>query len=108
METITLSKPFALQDGKEITELSLRFEEMSVADCRQIKKLEALITDNRNVDAQDMAKPKNLSFEFQLASGFLAAVKGTAGLQIGDFTRLPLRDAMTVAETASFFWMGVD
>ena len=108
MKHIKLSKPFVLKDDREISELSLLFEELTVADCRQIKKLEAMISDNLSFDAQDMSKPKNLSFEFQLASGFLAATKGTNGLQIDDFTRLPLRDAMDIAEQASFFLMGVD
>ena len=76
MEKLTLTKPFKLTDNREITELSLQFDELSVADFRQIKKLEAQISDNKIVDAESMAKPKNLSFEFQLASGFLAAVKG--------------------------------
>lgn len=108
MEKLTLTKPFKLADNREITELSLQFDELSVADFRQIKKLEAQILDNMSVDAESMAKPKNLSFEFQLASGFLAAVKGTDGLQIGDFTRLPMSDAINLARTASFFWLDVD
>ena len=107
MEKITLTKPFKLQDGKEITELSLNFDELSTGDFRQISKLEAQISDNMTVDAESMAKPKNLSFEFQLASGFLAAIKGTAGLQIADFTKLPMTDAMSIARAASFFWLGV-
>lgn len=108
MEKITLSKPFKLQDGKEITELSLQFDEMSVADLRQVKKLETQIIDDKSVDATDMAKPKSLSFEFQLASGFLAAVKGTDGLLVSDFTRIPMTDSIAIAKVASFFWLDVD
>ncbi len=108
MEKITLSKPFRLKDNREITEFALHLDELSVSDFRQIRKLEAQISDNQIVDAESMAKPKNLSFEFQLASGFLAAVKGTEGLSIDDFTRLPMTDAMNIARTASFFWLGVD
>lgn len=108
MEKLTLTKPFKLADNREITELSLQFDELSVADLRQIRQLESQITDNKIVDTESMVKPKNLSFEFQLASGFLAAVKGTDGLQIGDFTRLPMTDAITLARTSSFFWLGVD
>ena len=108
MEKLTLTKPFKLADNREITELSLQFEALSVADFRQIRQLESQISDNKLVDAESMAKPKNLSFEFQLASGFLAAVKGTDGLRIDDFTRLPMNEAMNLARTASFFWLGVD
>lgn len=108
MEKITLTKPFILQDGKEIIELSLNFDELSTADFRQISKLEAQISDNMSVHAENMSKPRKLSFEFQLASGFVAAVKGTDGIQIADFTKIPMRDAMNIAQTASFFWLGVD
>lgn len=108
MEKIALSKPFKLNDDRNITELSLQFDELSVADFRQIRQLESQITDNKIVDTESMVKPKNLSFEFQLASGFLAAVKGTDGLRINDFTHLPMIDAINIARTASFFWIGVD
>ena len=108
MEKLTLSKPFKLQNDKEITAFQFKFEELSVADFRQIKRMEALISDATIIDAGDMAKPKNLTFEFQLASGFLAAVKGTDGLQINDFTRLPMNDALQVAKLAGFFWIDVD
>lgn len=108
METLILSKPFKLQNEKEINELTLNFEELSTADLRQIKKLETVISDAMSIDVTDMAKPKGLTFEFQLSSGFLAAVKGTNGLQIGDFTRLPMNDALKLARISSFFWLGVD
>ena len=75
MEKLTLAKPFKLNDNREVTELSLQLDELSVSDFRQIRKLEAQISDNMAVDAESMAKPKNLSFDFQLASGFLDAVK---------------------------------
>lgn len=104
---IKLSKPFNLQNGKEITELSLCFEELSVADLLQVKKLEAQISDDKAVSVESMSKPKSLSFEFQLATGFLAAIKGTDGLLISDFTRISMTDALAIAEEASFFWLGV-
>ena len=108
MKKITLTKPLKTQDDREINDLFLNFDEMSVADFRQIKKLEVQISDTMSVDAESMAKPKNLSFEFHLASGFLAAVKGTDGLNIIDFQRLNMMDAMKIAEEASFFWLDVD
>ena len=103
MEKLSLSKPFKLNDDRIITELSLLFDELSVADFRQIRQLESQITDNKIVVTESMVKPKNFSFEFQLASGFLAAVKGTNGMRINDFTRLPMTDAISLARTASFF-----
>ena len=102
MDKVTLSKPISA-NGTEINVLQLNFDVLSVADLRQVKKLEAQISDKQTVDAKDMAMPKNLSFEFQLASGFLAAVKGTDGLQIDDFTMLSMSDALAIAQAANFF-----
>ncbi len=108
METITLFKKIKLQNGTELNELRLNFDELSVGDFRQIKKLESQISDIATVDAKDMALPKSLSFEFQLASGFLAAIKGTNGLQISDFFNLSMTDSLNIAQCANFFWLNVD
>ena len=108
METLQLRKQFKSITDKEISELSLDFEVLSVADLRQAKKLEALIADGMSVDLNDAVKAKMFTFEFQLASGFIAAVKATDGLSIDDFTKLGMGDALQLAQQASFFWLGVD
>ena len=103
MKTITLSTPFKLQDGREITEFQLNFEELSTADFRQIRKLEALVSNADSVSLMEAVNDKELKFEFQLASGFLAAIKGTDELQTSDFLRVPMQDALMQAKKASFF-----
>lgn len=108
MEQLKLTKSIELSNSKTIDTLNFDFESMSVADFRQIKKLESMISDSMSVDVTNMAKPKSLSFEFQLASGFVAAIKGTDGLQIEDFTKVPMSDALSIARIASFFWLNVD
>lgn len=108
METLTLSKPFKLQNDKEITEFQLNFEELSVADLRQVKKMETLVSNAESVSLMEAVNDKELKFEFQLASGFLAAIKGTEGLQASDFLRLPMQDALMLAKKASFFWLHTD
>ena len=108
MQTLELSQNITLGNGQKISALQLDFESLAVADFRQIKKLEAMISDGASIDATDMTKPKSLSFEFQLASGFLAAIKGTNGLQIGDFVSLSMTDALNISQAAAFFWLGVD
>lgn len=108
MKHFGLSKPFKLQDGREITEFQLNFEELSTADFRQISRLESMVSDTGTVALDEALKGKALSFKFQLASGFLAAIKGTPELQISDFSRLPMRDALELAQEASFFWLDVD
>lgn len=66
-----------------------------------------MVSDNGTVALDEALKGKALSFKFQLASGFLAAIKGTPELQISDFTRISMTDALVIAEEASFFWLGV-
>lgn len=108
METMKMSKPFKLQNGNEITELSLNFEEMSVSDFRQISRFEAQVTDAQEVSLEHAVKDRQICFEFQLASGFLAALKGTEGLQASDFSRLSMQDSLSLAKVASFFWLHMD
>ena len=45
MEKLLLTKPFILQNGNELTEFSLDFDALATADFRQIRRLEAQITD---------------------------------------------------------------
>ena len=108
MNALKLKKPFSIADGKEITELHLDFDALSVSDFRQAKKLEAIIVGSGSFDLNDAVKGKMFTFEFQLASGFIAALKGTEGLTIDDFTRLNMADALALAQQSSFFWLGVD
>ncbi len=108
MEKITLTKPFKLQNGTEIKEFNLKFEELSVADFRQIQRFETQICDAESVSMMDAVNDKQLKFEFQLASGFLAAMKGTEGLMASDFLRLPMHDSLMLAKMASFFWLALD
>lgn len=108
MEKIKLVKPIECLDGSKIDELSLNFEALSVSDFRQISMLEGQITDANSMNILDAVNEKTLKFEFQLASGFLAATKGTKGLQIGDFSRVSMQDSLNLAKQAAFFWLRVE
>lgn len=108
MQTLELTKSITLGNGQKISALQLDFESLSVADFRQVKKLEALVSNAESVSLMDAVNDKELKFEFQLASGFLAAIKGTDGLQTSDFLRLPMQDALMLAKKASFFWLHAD
>lgn len=107
MNKFKLSKPFKLSNGEEISEFQLDLESMSTSDFRQVSRLEAMVSDSGTVALDEVLKGKALSFKFQLASGFLAATKATPGLQIGDFNRLPMKDALELAQVSNFFWLGV-
>lgn len=100
MEKYTLLNPVG-----EIKELSFDFDSLTTGDLRQISKLESMIRDTMSACVKDLSQPKKLSFEFHLATGFLAAVKGTSGLNIIDFTRISMRDALAIEEKGSFFCM---
>lgn len=108
MEKLILAKPFILQDGKEITELLLDFDALATADFRQIRKLEAQIIDGTSINVNEFVTGLDLSDSFRVATGFLAAVKGTPGLRIDDFMKLPLKDATRLGTKAAFFFADVD
>ena len=104
MEKLLLTKPFTLQNGNEITEFSLDFEALAAADFRQIRRLEAQITDGTRVNVNEFIGGLELSDSFRVATGFLAAVKGTPGLKVEDFMKLPLKDATRLGSAAAFFF----
>lgn len=106
MEKITLQRPINTDDAV-ISELNLDFDALTAADFRQISKLESMISDNTSMSVKDMGTPKKLSFEFHLATAFLAAVKGTQGLSVFDFTKLSMEDSLALEEQGAFFCMGV-
>lgn len=108
METLILTKPFTLQDGRELTEFTLDFDALATADFRQIRKLEAQITDNTSVNPSEFLSGLDLSDSFRVATGYLAAIKGTPGLRIDDFMKLPLKDATRLGTKAAFFFADVD
>lgn len=108
MEKLILAKPFILQDGKEITELLLDFDALATTDFRQIRKLEAQIIDGTSINVNEFVTGLDLSDSFRVATGFLAAVKGTPGLRIDDFMKLPLKDATRLGTKAAFFFADVD
>lgn len=107
MKTLSLFKPIQLRNNSEMSEFRLDFDSLSVADFRQISKLEGMVSDNSTVEL-DEAFSKKISFKFQLASGFLAAIKGTQGLSVEDFSKLSMRDSLELAQLSYFFWLGVE
>ena len=107
MQNFKLSKPFKLANDEDLSAFQLDFESMSTSDFKQVSRLEAMVSDSGTIALDDALKGKALSFKFQLASGFLAATKGTPGLQVGDFSRLPMKDALELAQVTNFFWLGV-
>ena len=58
MEKLLLTKPFILQNGNELTEFSLYFDALATADFRQIRRLEAQITDGPMMGS--LTVPSNL------------------------------------------------
>jgi hypothetical protein len=83
--------------------LVLDFDSLSTADMKQAQSLRGLISDSKQVDATRMYAPLRIDPEFQIAVGWVAACKGTAGLSNIDFLKLGLVDAMALGEAASDF-----
>lgn len=108
MEKIILTKPFKLENGTDISELTLDFDSLSTSDFRQIRRLEAQIADGTRVNVNEFIGGLTLSDSFRISTGFLAAVKGTPGLKIEDFLKLPIKDATKLGSAAAFFFADVD
>lgn len=106
MECVTLCKEFVCENGAKLSRFDLDFDALSTADLKMISKLEALSVDTlAGVQNSGKISLKYLSFPFQIASAFVAAMKGTPGLTVSDYTRIPMRDAMNMAQAAYFFWL---
>lgn len=97
MEKLELSKPF-LVAGKEITELTLNFEALTTSDFKAAQSLKAMISDSTSMDVSKVCSQLRLDSEFQISVGFVAACKGTEGLNRADFLRLPMIDALKLGE----------
>ena len=104
LPTLHLSKPLKTADGKEIADLTLNFDALSSADLRQADRLRMQMTDAKAVDAGKMMSVLRLDASFQMAVGWLAACKGTAGLRSTDFLSVALVDMLLLGEEASDYF----
>lgn len=100
-ETFKLSKAITLTNGQTITELKLKFEALTTADLRAASKIKSLIVDGKSLDVSKTLSILRLDPDFQMAVGFLAAIKGTEGLTQMDFLKIPLTDALLLGEAAA-------
>ena len=104
MFTFKLSKAINCS-GCDISELNLDFEALSTADFRAAQKVRALISDSQSVDASKMFSVLRLDAEFQIAVGWIAACKGTEGVNQPDFLKLSLLDSLKLGEeTSNYFF----
>ena len=104
MFTLKLSKTINCS-GRDITELNLDFEALSTADFRAAQKVRALINDAQSIEASKMFAALRLDAEFQIAVGWIAACKGTDGVNQPDFLKLSLLDSLKLGEeTSNYFF----
>lgn len=104
LPTLHLSRPIKTADNKEIADLTLDFDALSSADLRQADRLRVQMTDAKAVDAGKMMSVLRLDASFQMAVGWLAACKGTAGLRANDFLSVALVDMLLLGEEASDYF----
>lgn len=103
-KTIALSKPLTTADGKTINALTLDFDALTTADLRQADRLRVQMIDQRSVDAGKMMSVLRLDSAFQMAVGWIAACKGTAGLRAQDVLSVGLVDMLLIGEAASDYF----
>lgn len=104
LPTLHLSKPLKTADGKEIVALTLDFDALSSADLRQADRLRVQLSDAKSVDTGKMMSVLRLDANFQMAVGWLAACRGTAGLRSTDFLSVALVDMLLLGEEASDYF----
>ena len=104
MTELQLKTPITTLGGATVSTLTLSFDGLRAKDYRQIAQLESKLKGERF----SMDLSKKTSPEFRIATGWIAAVKGTAGLCIDDLDSLSLPDLLDVEQEASFFIAGVE
>jgi hypothetical protein len=95
-----LSKPLRLSDGTEISELTLDWDSLSMADLKSAQRIANMVAENNNMSVEASVVSKRLDSNLQLGVSFVAALKGTKGLMLNDVLNLSLVDALCLSEEA--------
>jgi hypothetical protein len=104
---LKLKTPITALSGEKIEVLSFDFDSLKAVDYRQIIRLEAKLKGERaSIDSSTLSK--RTSSEFRMATGWVAALKGTKGICFDDIESLSLPDLLEMEEIASFFTWGVE
>lgn len=99
--TLDLHRELLTLSGDKIKQLRFDFESLTPADYRMIVRLEAKLKGNAPNIEYNVSK--STSSEFRMATGWVAAVKGTKNLCYDDIDRLSMLDLLALERPGSFF-----
>ena len=94
----TLDKTLTAISGETVTDLHLDFEALSMADLKTAQKIAKMVSDSSGVEAIS-ASPR-LDPDFRLGVAWVAAIKGTKGIQVNDVLAISMKDAICLSEVA--------
>lgn len=91
-----LERELTTISGQQITELHLDFEALSMADLKTAQRISGMVADGSNIDV--MSTSPRLDSNLRIGIAWVAAIKGTRGLQVNDVLTLSLKDAVCLSE----------
>ena len=98
MTTYKLNKPISLLNGKEIDELNLDYETLTLSDLRTANKIVGMIGDSTIGNIDNGSLSPRLDPNLRTAIAFVAAIKGTPGLRVDDVLKVSMVDALCLGE----------
>lgn len=91
-----LERELTTISGQQITELHLDFEALSMADLKTAQRISGMVADGSNIDV--MSTSPRLDSNLRIGIAWVAAIKGTKGLQVNDVLGIGLKDAVCLSE----------
>ena len=91
-----LERELTTISGQQITELHLDFESLSMADLKTAQRISGLVADGTNIDV--ISTSPRLDSNLRIGIAWVAAIKGTKGVQVNDVLAIGLKDAVCLSE----------
>ena len=98
MSIYKLSAPLTLLNGKEITELNLEYDQLTLSDLRTANKIVSMIGDSTVGNIDNGTLSPRLDPNLRTAVAFAAAIKGTPGRRVDDVRKVSMVDALCLGE----------
>ena len=92
-----LEKPLTTISGQQITDLKLDFDALTMADLKTAQRIAKMVADG-GIDI--MSTSPRLDSNLRTGVAWVAAIKGTSGLQVNDVLTISLKDAVCLSEVA--------
>lgn len=98
MSIYKLSTPLTLVNGKEVAELNLDYDQLTLSDLRTANKIVSMIGESTAGNIDNGTLSPRLDPNLRTAIAFVAAIKGTPGLRIDDVLKVSMVDALCLGE----------